>query len=77
MDSGNSGSPSAAGPVRVTERELMDWLEAHRPAVAVAVNYCCTDDEMRSTLNSVTGLAVLPQDDPETAYALWLKALQH
>lgn len=60
----------------MTEADFILWLREHRPLLACAVEYCCTAEEMRATLNAATGLAILPTDEIEPSLERWLDAIR-
>lgn len=60
----------------MNETALWQWVEKNDPLLYASLCYCCTADDMRRLLNEATGLAYLPGDDMENAFAGYLMALQ-
>lgn len=60
----------------MNERALMAWLEKHRPAVACALDYCITHEEVRQLLNYHTGLDIALDTDCEEAFRRYLRAFE-
>ena len=54
----------------------MEWLSEKNPYLATSLYYCCTLDEVRTTLNAATGLEIAPEEDQEIAFDRWKAALE-